>query len=82
MNEVEQCSNNAEVRLRKKNSQGGGSRSAVHRIIKTMKQKITRGNTSSDEWDENNLQLFLLVPLVQTAWARGAIARSEKNLIF
>ncbi|MBK6588157.1 MAG: hypothetical protein IPG22_07675 [Acidobacteria bacterium] len=47
-----------------------------------MKQKITLGNTSSDEWDENNLQLLLVVPLVQTAWARGAIARSEKNLIF
>ena len=47
-----------------------------------MKQKITREKTTSDEWDKNNLQLLLLVPLVQTAWAHGAIARSEKNLIF
>lgn len=28
------------------------------------------------------MQLLFLVPLVQTAWAHGAIARSEKNLIF
>ncbi len=47
-----------------------------------MKQRITRANISSDQWDENKLQLLFLVPLVQTAWAHGAIARSEKNLIF
>ncbi len=47
-----------------------------------MKQRSTREETSSDEWDENKLQLLFLVPLVQTAWAHGAIARSEKNLIF
>lgn len=47
-----------------------------------MKQRITREKTSSDEWDENKLQLLFLVPLVQTAWAHGAIARREKNLIF
>jgi len=47
-----------------------------------MKQRVKREKSSYDEWDENKLQLLFLVPLVQTAWAHGAIARSEKNLIF
>ena len=47
-----------------------------------MKHKIAQEKTTSDDWDANNLQLLLLVPLVQTAWAHGAIARREKNLIF
>ena len=32
--------------------------------------------------DENELPLLFLVPLVETAWAHGAIARSEKQMIF
>ncbi len=40
------------------------------------------GLNRPDVWDENNSQLLFLVPLVQTAWAHGAIARREKNLIF
>jgi len=47
-----------------------------------MKQRITLKESSSAEWDESKSQLLFLVPLVQTAWAHGAIARSEKNLIF
>lgn len=40
------------------------------------------GLSRPDVWDESRLQLLFLVPLVQTAWAHGAIARREKNLIF
>ncbi len=32
--------------------------------------------------NENELPLLFLVPLVETAWAHGAIARSEKQMIF
>jgi hypothetical protein len=34
------------------------------------------------ELSENEIPLLFLVPLIETAWAHGAIARSEKHLIF
>ena len=35
-----------------------------------------------DKKSEDELQLLFLMPLVQTAWAHGAIALREKHLIF
>jgi hypothetical protein len=34
------------------------------------------------ELSETEIPLLFLVPLIETAWAHGAIARSEKQLIF
>lgn len=48
----------------------------------SLKNLHKPGLNYSYEWDESKLPLLFLVPLVQTAWAHGAIARSEKNLIF
>lgn len=35
-----------------------------------------------EELNENEMPLLFLVPLVETAWAHGAVARREKQLIF
>ena len=35
-----------------------------------------------DELSETEMPLLFLIPLIETAWAHGAIARNEKHLIF
>lgn len=35
-----------------------------------------------DQLSETEMPLLFLIPLIETAWAHGAIARSEKQLIF
>ena len=35
-----------------------------------------------DELSEPEMPLLFLIPLIETAWAHGAIARNEKHLIF
>lgn len=35
-----------------------------------------------DELSETEMPLLFLIPLIETAWAHGAIARNEKQLIF
>ena len=41
-----------------------------------------RGGFRREELSAAEMPLLFLVPLVETAWAHGAIARSEKQLIF
>lgn len=35
-----------------------------------------------EKLNENEMPLLFLMPLVETAWAHGAVARSEKQIIF
>ena len=54
----------------------------------TIIEEITHYNAarkrggSRERLSEAEMPLLFLVPLVETAWAHGAIARSEKHLIF
>ena len=61
-------------------------------IMKTKNENIVEETTdynttrkrggSRERLSEAEMPLLFLVPLVETAWAHGAIARSEKQLIF
>jgi hypothetical protein len=41
-----------------------------------------RQNFNSDKLPENELKLLFLIPLVQVAWAHGAISPRERQVIF